>query len=117
MLQTAMAVFGRRGPGHAHQVYEPRHIQDLQRWEDKTNEVVMILEANVEVMLSLRKFYKDLKEDNDTPLELKNECGNDISAFMALLDDIMNDFKMQVRRAKLLLTIVSNRKELASFLI
>jgi hypothetical protein len=109
-----MAVYGRRGPGYAHQVYEPKHIQDLHRWKDKIIEIVMILEANVNVMSSIGKFYKDFKDSKDVPTALKDLCGDDISAFMALLDQMINDFEMQVKRAKLLHTIVDDSKELVS---
>jgi hypothetical protein len=111
-----MAVFGPRGPGHAHQQYQPQHLQDLQRWEDKTNEVIMILEANVDVMSSLCRFYNDFKENKDIPTNLKDECGTDILTFAAHIDDMTHNFKMQIARAKLLTKITSDRKELVGSL-
>jgi hypothetical protein len=112
-----MAVFGPRGPGHAHQQYKPQHFQDLQRWEDKTNKVIMDLEANVDVMSSLCRFYNGLKGNKDIPAGLKDGCASDIVRFAAQIDDMIYDFKTQISRAKLLVKITSDRKELVSCLI
>jgi hypothetical protein len=106
-----MAIFGRRDAGHAYQ-YQPQHIQDLQRWEDRTNEVTMILEANLDVLSSLRGFYKNLGQNEDVDLTLRTECRGDISTFIALMDDMSHDFNMQIKRSKLLVKITNDRKEL-----
>jgi hypothetical protein len=107
-----MAVFRPRGPTHAHQQYKPRHIQDLQRWEDKTNEVIMVLEANVDIMRSLRDFYSALVGKKDFPSPLKKACEDDLHGFVAQIDSMIYDFKMQISRAKLLVKITNDRKEL-----
>ena len=109
---TAMALYGPRGPGYHHQQYRPRHIQEMQRWADKANEIIMVLESNVDVMTSLRLYYEALKENPDFPL--KSECGDDIRSFAAQVNDIISDFKMQISRAKLLVRIVNDRKELVN---
>ncbi|KAL9080572.1 MAG: hypothetical protein Q9157_000714 [Trypethelium eluteriae] len=92
--------------------YKPYHIQDLQYWQDKTNEAVMVLEANVGVISALRKFYANLREHKDFPAELKNRVTDDIISFAAHLDEITDDFNMQISRAKLLAGITNDRKEL-----
>jgi hypothetical protein len=78
-----MAVFGPRGEGHAHKKYTAKDIQDLQRWADKINEVIVVIEANIVVMSSLRQFYLDLLDNKDFPLELKTACREDILGFAA----------------------------------
>ena len=78
-----MAIYGPRGEGHAHKEYTPKNIQDIQRWADKINEVIVILEGNIAVLLSLRQYYLDLTENKDLPLELKRSCGDDIRQFAA----------------------------------
>ena len=112
--QTKMAVYGPRGRGYGHQEYQPRHIQELQRWTDDANEVVMVLESNCDVMTSLRSYYEGLRDNADFPL--KSPCNNDIRYFAAQVDDMIYDFRMQISRAKLLVKIVSDRKELVSVL-
>ncbi|CAN9275664.1 unnamed protein product [Alternaria alternata] len=110
--ESSMAVDGPRGYGYAHQNYEPRDLQDLQHWQDKTNEVVMVLEANAKVLRSLRKFYSDLIARKDFPLPLRNACEDELIAFFSQLDSIIDDFEMQIARARLLANIISDRKEL-----
>jgi hypothetical protein len=107
-----MAIYGPRGPGYAHREYKPFHIQDLQYWQDKTNEAVMVLESNIELMSTLRKFYTNLQEHKDYPNALKTSCKDDVATFVAHLDELINDFRMQGSRARLLANIISDRKEL-----
>jgi hypothetical protein len=107
-----MAVYGPRGEGYAHKEYKPYHIQELQDWQDRANEAVMVLEANTDVLKSIRRFYIDLISRKDFPHALKTACEDHLSTFTSQLDEIINDFHMQTSRAKLLVNIVSNRKEL-----
>ena len=107
-----MAVDGLRGEGYAHKEYKPYHIQDLQHWQDKANEAVMVLEANAEILGSIRRFYRDLIARKDFPSTLKSACEDDLAVFFSQLDEIINDFHMQIARAKLLVHIISDRKEL-----
>jgi hypothetical protein len=78
-----MAVFGPRGEGHAHKEYTPKDIQDLQRWADKINEVIVVIEANIVVMSALRQYYVDLLDNKDFPAVLKRFCSDDVFAFAA----------------------------------
>ena len=110
-----MAILGPRGKGYAYKKYRPQNIQDLQRWEDKTNEIIMVLEANVDVMTSLRRFYDGLKDNKDFPLG--SLCADDIVTFAAEVDDIIDNFKMQIARAKVLAKITNDRKQMVGPLI
>ncbi|ORX98952.1 hypothetical protein BCR34DRAFT_142252 [Clohesyomyces aquaticus] len=110
--ESAMAVYGMRGPGYAHKQYRPRDFQDLHFWQDKTSEAVMVLETNVEVIRSLQKFYASLKTHEDLPITLKTDCESDISSFFSSLDGIVDDFNMHISRARLLVKIITDRKEL-----
>jgi hypothetical protein len=110
-----MAVYGPRGHEDAYEQYRPQHIQDIQRRQDKINEIVMVLEANVDVMKSLCKFYTDLKTNRHFPQALKDACGEDILAFTAQVEDMMYDLKMQIARATVLVKITNDRKEIVSF--
>jgi hypothetical protein len=67
-----MALYGPRGEGFAHRDYKPYDIQDLQRWQDRANEAVMVLEANTDVLKSLHTFYHGLFDRKDFPVDLKN---------------------------------------------
>lgn len=107
-----MAVDGLRGDGYAHKQYKPYDIQDLQHWQDKANEAVMVLEANAGILKSLRRFYADLIVRKDFPGSLRTACEDDLDVFFSQLDEITNDFQMQIARAKLLVNIINDRKEL-----
>lgn len=72
----------------------------------------MILEANLDVLSSLRGFYKDLRQNEDFDSTLRTNCRGDISRFIALVDDFSHDFNMQIKRSKLLVKITNDRKEL-----
>lgn len=109
-----MAVYGPRGQGHAYEQYKPEHIQDVQRRQDKINEIVMVLEANVDVMKSLCKFYTDLRTNPHFPRTLKDGCDEDILTFTAQVEDMTYDLKMQIARATVLVKITNDRKEIVS---
>ncbi|KAK2765344.1 hypothetical protein FQN54_008190 [Arachnomyces sp. PD_36] len=112
--ESSMAIYGPRGPGFPHTEYKPYHIQELQSWLDKVNEAVMAMESNVDVISALRKFYANLLARKDFPALLKKENEDDLIAFDGQLDDIINDFKMQLSRARLLAGITRDRKDLRS---
>ena len=105
-----MAVLGPRVEGHSHQKYTAKHIQDLQRWEEKVNEVIMVLETNMNIILSLRRFYDAMKGNVDFPLRVS--CADDIVTFSAQVDEGIEDFKMQIARAKALAKITNDRKSI-----
>lgn len=72
----------------------------------------MVLESNTDVLKSIRKFYHVLVDRKDFPPILKDACDEDLRNFILQLDEIINDFNMQISRAKLLVNIISDRKEL-----
>ncbi|EUC28208.1 hypothetical protein COCCADRAFT_109750 [Bipolaris zeicola 26-R-13] len=110
--ESGMAVNGLRREECAYEIYEPQDIQDLQHWQDEANAVVMVLESNAKIVGALRSFYKNLVSREDFPSALKTNCEDHLHAFFSQLDEIMGDFDMQLTRAKLLVKIISDRKEL-----
>jgi len=72
----------------------------------------MVLRANVDVMVAIRRSYVGLKTDKDFPDILKRECQNDIDSFAANADEISGMLKMHIVRAELLVGLVHDRKEL-----
>ena len=108
-LQTNPAVYGTRG-ARGEIVYTPEHIQMVQHREDKINEAIMILQANNDVITSLRGFYKRLIDVDD--FDLRISCKSNILDFAAQLDDMVYDSKMQIARASVLVKITAERKSL-----
>ncbi|KAL9633796.1 MAG: hypothetical protein Q9204_003253 [Flavoplaca sp. TL-2023a] len=111
-LQTDIAIHGRRNRGEYARVYVPSDLQTLQDYQDKINETIMVLEANNDVLTSLRNFYKALLDNN--AFAPKDACGADITAFTRQVDEMVHDSSMQISRAKLLTRITSDRKDLVS---
>ena len=82
----------------------------VQHREDKINEAIMILQANNDVIISLRNFYNRLIELDD--FELRLSCKRNIMEFAGQLDDMVYDSKMQIARASVLVKITAERKNL-----
>ena len=109
-----MAVDGPRASRLPYRQYVAWDIQQLQYWKDKTNEAVMILEANAKILITLRKFYSNLMAHRDFPDTLKTSCEDHVSAFLLQLDEITAEFDMPLIRAKLLVNIISDRWQLTT---
>ncbi|KAI9795256.1 MAG: hypothetical protein M1833_007278 [Piccolia ochrophora] len=109
-LEDVIDLEGPRGVREAQHNYTSRDLQTVQNYEDKTNEAIMILEANADVLKALCKFYETLKENQDFPP--RRTCYENINIFSTQVDDIIYDSKMQVSRAKLLVRITADRKNL-----
>ncbi|KAF2006620.1 hypothetical protein P154DRAFT_615337 [Amniculicola lignicola CBS 123094] len=112
--ETRSAIDGNRtrDKGIARKTYTPQDLMLVQRYEDQTNEVITILEANNDVMLSLRTFYAGLMSNDSFDAQLKLDCKDDVSEFAAQIEDMMYDANMQLRRARLLVKLTADRKAL-----
>lgn len=108
-LQTDIAVYGTRNKKGEY-IYTPDHVQMVQHREDKTNAAIMVMEANTDVLNSLRDFYKRLVENKD--FDLKSTCEADVTTFASQTDDLIYESKMQIARAKVLVKITADRKNL-----
>ncbi|KAL8652195.1 MAG: hypothetical protein Q9210_002830 [Variospora velana] len=113
--ETEIAVHGPRGNGEAVRGYTSADLQTLQNYQDKMNEIIMILEANNDVLASLRDFYKAMHEDST--FTLGNACCEELTLFAKQIDELKHDSAMQVSRARLLVQITSDRKNLVSWRI
>jgi len=111
-VKTLMAVIGPRGQGHHHRIYTAVDIQHLQKWEERINEVIAILQANVEVMSSLKRFYSRLPDDKDFPL--RDICKDDIGFFATMVGNFIDEFNMQISRASVFSKLTKDRKDLVS---
>ena len=80
--------------------------------EEQTSEAVMVLQGNIDVLLSLRNFYEQLGENDLFPL--KQACVFAISSFIKQIDSFIDDSKMQIKRGQLLAQIIAGRKTIVS---
>src|ERR1700722_6153468 len=93
-------------------LYSPDELQRVQDYEDKTSEVVMILEANAAILTSLRKYYERLVKNSD--FTAGGISPDDVVDFDIQLKDMGYDLKMQIARGKLLAKVTADRKTLVS---
>ncbi|KAH8887378.1 hypothetical protein GQ53DRAFT_726202 [Thozetella sp. PMI_491] len=108
--QTEMALYGPRGMGHNARAYTGMDIQLLLRWEEQISEAISVLEANVDVMTSLKKFYTGLRTSKEFPL--RKSCADDIYDFTKQLENIINNLRMQISRAKPVVKLTLDRTSL-----
>lgn len=107
---TEIVVYSSRQPDSNRQQYKLEDLQTIQGFQDKVNEVIMVVKANSDIMASIRSFYKDLKINAAFPL--KDTCAANIKSFAAQVNSMIGDIKLQLNRAKLLEQITTDRKEL-----
>jgi hypothetical protein len=98
-----------------HRVYDSSDLQDIQVLADKVNEAKMVIEANSQVMASLRDYYSALKDSMD--FTLSTACRGEITAFLTKLNHMIGDLKMHCSRAELMIRLTDDRKALVRFLL
>ncbi|KAJ0373429.1 hypothetical protein COL26b_008428, partial [Colletotrichum chrysophilum] len=89
------------------------YVIDMERflgWQEKISEAIAMLESNIEVMKSLMRFYTKLEENRDFDLRLS--CTDDIEEFCNQLCNVVNDFTLQISRARALVKLTGDRGEL-----
>ncbi len=94
--------------------FDERALFQVQEYEDKTNEAVMVLESNAENMESLYNFYRMLVKEEGFPAEIQESCSYSVKRFCLQLHELIYDVKMQIRRANVLVKTVSDRKTIVS---
>ncbi|KAF4912756.1 hypothetical protein CGCVW01_v011061 [Colletotrichum viniferum] len=89
---------------------DPGTLSEMQRWEEKANENIMVMESNVKVMELLQRFYRELVHDEDFPENQRRPCLQAVKNFAFQLDELICDTRMQVDRARVLVKILADRK-------
>ncbi|KAF4871696.1 Serine/threonine-protein kinase mph1 [Colletotrichum siamense] len=105
-----MAVLAPTSNGYHFTVYTAADIQRFLGWQEKISEAIAMLESNIEVMKSLMRFYTKLEENRDFDLRLS--CTDDIEEFCNQLCNMVNDFTLQISRARALVKLTGDRGEL-----
>ena len=111
-FQTHDAVDAPRDRDHPQRVYEPNDLLALQGHADEINQAIMIMEANIDVLTALRRYYEGLLRHKD--FAMKKTCREEVLTFANQVNDMIYDSKMQVSRAKVLIQITADRKTIVS---
>jgi hypothetical protein len=82
--------------------------------EDKTNKVIMMMDANANILDSLDKSYNALMNHEDFELKDNERCKKALADFSLQLRDFVHDFQMHASRPKTLGRITADRKNLVS---
>ncbi|KAK0102818.1 hypothetical protein ONS96_005453 [Cadophora gregata f. sp. sojae] len=99
------------------EVFSVRTLQQVQVIEDKTNEVLLIIEANIKIVKNIRKHYQTVLASDECPSELKSETRVKISYFEKRIANIIGDLEIQHSSAQTLLRLLENRKSILSGLL
>jgi len=90
----------------------PETLKDVQYFEEKAITAAMILEANIQCMTLLKVFYENILENND--FDLKDQCAEATFAFAQQMSNAIHTFTGLLGRAKFLVDITENKKNLVS---
>jgi hypothetical protein len=73
---------------------------------------MMMLNANAEILDSLRRFYKRLMTTESFAPSKDAGCQEAVTDFILQLDNFIQDFRLHSSRANTLKTIIADRKNL-----
>ena len=91
-----------------------RDLAIVQQYEQKANDAVIVLESNTDILNSLLDFYGQLVDDEDFPMASRASCRKAVEKFILQIREIIFDTRMQSARAKVLVSVVAQRKEIVS---
>lgn len=91
-------------------------LQKVQFVEEKTQDVSLHLKFNMEVLQELREYYQDVVNQEGFPVELKENCRDDLSKFNKRVLGLTKEMRMLRARTDNLLELTSNRKQLVQFM-
>jgi hypothetical protein len=92
-------------------------LQKVQLYEDKTNEVHLILGSNIKVLGELKDHYQYVTQSEHFPEALIRDCRPDLERFEKRITSVINDLEMQQSRATTLLRLLADRKSLVSHIL
>lgn len=87
-------------------------LRDVQSLEDKANEVIFILNANIDVLKELKDYYQDLVFSEDHAKYFGANHKTSLGQFVKQIISIINDLRMQITRAGALVRMLGDRKAL-----
>ncbi|KAI1339832.1 hypothetical protein F5Y15DRAFT_415751 [Xylariaceae sp. FL0016] len=92
--------------------WNPQALALIQQRDEKIRETVMALESNTDILTRLRDFYANLVKDIDFPDQERSGATHAVNDFISRVDEHVYDCSMQAKRAKALLALVSERKQI-----
>ncbi|KAL5316660.1 hypothetical protein ACEPPN_015709 [Leptodophora sp. 'Broadleaf-Isolate-01'] len=99
------------------EVFSVRTLQQVQVIEDKTNEVLLILEANIKIVRDIRRHYQTVLASDECPPQLRSESKYKVAYFEKRISNIIGDLEIQHSSAQTLLRLLETRKSILSGLL
>jgi len=90
----------------------PSTLVRVQEVEEAVHQIIMVLQSNADVMEKVKLFYVDIVADTQFPESQRDDCKKHVAAFVSDMNEIIYDTKMQAERAKVLSTLIKDRKEI-----
>jgi len=87
-------------------------LQRLQLFEDRANEVLLILGSNINVLSALNEHYQSVTKSQHFPEELIRKCENEVERFAKRTLSVIDDLRMHQSRTTTLLRLLADRKSL-----
>jgi hypothetical protein len=94
------------------EIFSAKTLQQVQFIEDKANEVLLILEANIKIVTGIREHYQKILNSESCPAELKDSCKPEFCHFEKRINNIVGDLEIQHSSGETLLRLLENRKSL-----
>ncbi|KAF2191006.1 hypothetical protein K469DRAFT_696760 [Zopfia rhizophila CBS 207.26] len=85
-------------------------LQRIQYIEEKTQEALLVLKLNTEILEELRQHYIYVTNQSAFPPELARACGTEIARFEKCVRGVEKDLRMQQSRTETLLRLLADRK-------
>lgn len=89
-------------------------LQSLQGFEEKANDVSMIMFSNMEVLRQLREEYRALIDSGDCPSDISKGCQKDVLRFERKLKSFEAEFEVLRARIQTFSSLLEERKALVS---
>ncbi|KZL78222.1 hypothetical protein CT0861_07799 [Colletotrichum tofieldiae] len=89
---------------------EPESLSDVQNWEERTNDTIMAMESNVNILRLQQNFYRDIVKDDSFPRKEQRGCQQTVKSHNSQLEELICETQMQIIRAKVLVKTVADRK-------
>lgn len=87
-------------------------LQDTQHIEEKTNETLLAMDLNLQVVSQLGKYYRYIIENEDLPHNMRIECLGRVNDFLHRLNAVECNLQLQMSRVEALLRLLADRKSL-----
>ena len=95
-----------------HQDFSFGDLQRIQFIQEKVNDALLVIKANIDVLTELRQYYHSICESDGWPRELTLKCERDVFRFEKRVVAVENDLRMQQSRSETLLRLLADRKSL-----